>query len=499
MKKESLITVSVLMLSVAQMLFVIIARPQLHAIAQQSSSSKDSSQSNRPKVVEGTWQGTLETGGAKLRLAFEITKSPDGTLTGNLDSLDQGAMDIPINSIVLKDTNLRLEIKIIGGVYEGTLDEEGTTIVGHWEQGGVKLPLTFRRSSGALSAPNRPQEPKKPYPFDEQEVSYENKKAGVRLDGTLTLPRTRGLHPAVLLINGSGAQDRNETVAGHRPFLVLADHLTRRGIAVLRVDDRGLKGSQDDFYKATDEDFASDVLAGVEFLKTRKEINPKQIGLIGHSEGGVIAPMAAVESNDVAFIVLMAAPALPGDQFLHLQTASLMKASGASDENISQVRALQERMFTILKQEKTDTKAGERLRAEVSGMLARMTDEQKLALGLTEAAMENQFKVMMTRWYRYIIAYDPRPALMKVKVPVLAINGKRDLQVPAKENLSAIAQALRAGGNKDHTVVELPGLNHLFQTSQSGLPAEYAQIEETMSPAALQMIVDWVLKRTPKR
>jgi fermentation-respiration switch protein FrsA (DUF1100 family) len=132
-------------------------------------------------------------------------------------------------------------------------------------------------------------------------------------------------------------------------------------------------------------------------------------------------------------------------------------------------------------------------------MLARMTDEQKLALGLTEAAMENQFKVMMTRWYRYIIAYDPRPALMKVKVPVLAINGERDLQVPAKENLSAIAQALRAGGNKDHTVVELPGLNHLFQTSQSGLPAEYAQIEETMSPAALQMIVEWVLKRTPKR
>ena len=487
------------MLGVAQLLFGTIARPQLQAKAQQISSSQDSRQVNRAAVVEGSWQGTLEAGEAKLRLVLEITKSPNGTLTGNLDSLDQGAMDIPINSIVLKDGNLRLEINAIGGVYEGALDKEGATIVGHWEQGGVKLPLTFKRSSGALSAPNRPQEPKKPYPYDEQEVSYDNKKAGLRLDGTLTLPRTKGLHPAVLLITGSGAQDRNETVAGHRPFLVLADYLTRHGIAVLRVDDRGLKGSPEDFYKATDEDFASDVLAGVEFLKTRKEINPKQIGLIGHSEGGIIAPMVAAKSNDVAFIVLMAAPALPGDQFLHLQTATLMKASGASDENISRVRALQERMYTILKQEKTDAKARERLRTEVSEMLARMTEEQRRALGLSESAMENQFRVMMTPWYRYLIAYDPRPALTKVKVPVLAINGERDLQVPAKENLSAIANALRAGGNKDHTVTELPGLNHLLQTSQSGLPTEYAQIEETISPAALQMILDWILKRTAKQ
>lgn len=325
----------------------------------------------------GTYASIKNTGGPRERQF----------MVGNLDSLDQGAMDIPINSIVLKDTNLRLEIKVIGGVYEGALDKEGS-IVGHWEQGGVKLPLTFKRFSGAPSAPNRPQEPKKPYPYDEQEVSYENKKAGLRLDGTLTLPRTKGLHPAVLLITGSGAQDRNETVAGHRPFLILADYLTRRGIAVLRVDDRGLKGSPDDFYKATDEDFASDVLAGVEFLKTRKEINPKQIGLIGHSEGGLIAPMAAAKSNDVAFIVLMAAPALPGDQLLNLQTASLMKTSGASDVNISQVRALQERMFAILKQEKTDANAEKRLRAETSEMLSRMTDEQQRALGLSEAAME---------------------------------------------------------------------------------------------------------------
>lgn len=460
---------------------------------------QESGQSNSTSIVEGTWQGTLEAGGAKLRLVLEITKSPEGTLRGNLDSLDQGAMDIPINSIVLNDTNLRIEIKVIESVYEGSLDKEGTRVVGHWAQGGVKFPLTFTRFSGVPSAPKRPQEPKKPYSYDEQEVSYENKNAGVRLDGTLTLPRTKGPHPAVLLITGSGAQDRNQTVSGHRPFLVLADHLTRKGIAVLRVDDRGLKGSPDDFYKATDEDFASDVLAGVEFLKTRKGINSKQIGLVGHSEGGVIAPMAAAKSNDVAFIVLMAAPALPGDQLLYLQTASLMKRSGASDDNISQVRALQERIFTILKQEKTDAGAGKRLRAEVSEMLARMTDEQKLALGLSEAAMENQFKVMITPWYRYVIVYDPRPALMKVKVPVLAINGERDLQVPAKENLSAISEVLKSAGNKDHTVVELPGLNHLFQTSQSGLPAEYAQIEETISPSVLQVIADWILKHTAKQ
>lgn len=499
MKKGFPILVCVLVLAVSQILFVNTARTQPHPITQQSFSSQDSSQTTQVKGVEGIWQGTLEAGGAKLRLVLDITKSPTGVLTANLDSLDQGAMDIPIESVILKDTNLRLEIKVIGGVYEGTLDKEVTSIVGYWEQGGEKLPLTFKRSSGAPPALNRPQEPKKPYPYDEQQVSYENRKDGVRLDGTLTLPRTKGPHSAVLLITGSGVQDRNETVAGHRPFLVLADYLTRRGIAVLRVDDRGLKSAAADFYKATAEDFATDVLAGVEFLKTRKEINPKQIGLIGHSEGAVIAPMAAAQVTDIAFIVLMASPGLPGDQLLQLQTVSLMKASGASDINISQVRALQERMFTILKQEKTDANAEKRLRAETSELLTRMTDEQKRALGLSEAVLENQFKVMMTPWYRYFISYDPRPALMKVKVPVLAINGERDLQVPAKENLSALAQALKTGGNKDATAVELPGLNHLFQTSQSGLPTEYVQIEETISPAALQMIADWILKRAAKK
>ena len=499
MKKEALITFIIVMPALAQMSFITIPAPQSHATAQQSYSGQDSGQSIQVRGVEGSWQGTLEASGSKLRLGLDIAKSPDGTFKGNLDSFDQGAMDIPINSIVLRDTNLRLELKGIGAIYEGTLDNEASTIVGHWEQGGVKFPLTFKRSSAAPSAPNRPQEPKKPYPYAEHEVSYENKKAGVRLDGTLTLPNTKGPHPAVLLITGSGAQDRNETFAGHRPFLVLSDYLTRRGLAVLRVDDRGLKGSADDFYKATAEDFASDVLAGLDFLKARKEINSKQIGLIGHSEGGLVAPMAAARSNDVAFIVLLAAPALPGDQFLYLQSASLMKAGGASEENVTQVRALQERMFTILKQEKTDAKARERLRSEMSEMLGRTTDEQKRVLGLSEAAMENQFRVMMTPWYRYIVAYDPRPALLKVRVPVLAINGERDLQVPAKENLSAIAQALTTGGNKDHKEVELPGLNHLFQTSRSGLPTEYGQIEETISPDALQMIADWILKRTAKR
>lgn len=445
--------------------------------------------------LTGTWRGVLAVGSANLRLILNIAQLADGSYKATLDSLDQDARGIPVDSVVVKDANVRLELKAIGGIYEGILNPERTTIIGNWTQGGTsKLTLTFQRSDKAFAAPNRPQEPKKPYPYDEQEVSYENQRGGARLNGTLTLPRNKGQHPAVLLITGSGMQDRDETVAGHRPFLILADYLTRCGIAVLRVDDRGWGKSPAAFVKATSVDFADDVLAGVKFLKTRREINAKQIGLIGHSEGGMIAPLAAAKSPDVAFIVLMAGPGLPGEELLGLQSVRLLKASGASDTVIAQTRAIQQLMFTILRQEKTDAAVEQRFRAEVSKMLGQMSEEQKRAMGINETALENQIKLMMTPWYRYIIAYDPRPTLMKVNIPVLAINGERDLQVPAKENLLAIAAALKAGGNRDFTTLEMPQLNHLFQTSQTGSPIEYSQIEETMSLVALKTISHWILQ-----
>jgi pimeloyl-ACP methyl ester carboxylesterase len=459
--------------------------------------------------IEGFWQGTLDTGAIPLRLVFKIHMKPNGTLTGTLDSIDQGAKDIPISGVSLKGSAVSFEVKVVSGIYEGKLAEGGAQISGEWKQGGASVPLTLTRA-GKLPVLRRPQEPKKPYSYLEEQVAYDNKEEHSHMAGTLTLPRSGGPFPAALLITGSGQQDRDEALMGHRPFLVLADYLTRRGIAVLRVDDRGVGGSTGEVARATTEDFAGDVLAGVAYLKTRKEIDPKKIGLIGHSEGGIIAPMCAARSKDVACIVLMAGSGLPGEEILYQQSALILKAMGGSQEVIAQQRAAQERMYAVLKREKDDAVVEKKLREIYSGLqIHPMPDPAKAAAAAKEkpgeeaghlpAAQEASLHMMLSPWFRFFLTYDPRPALKKVKCPVLAIDGERDLQVPPKENLHAIEDALKEGGNRDYTVKDLPKLNHLFQTSQTGSPAEYGQIEETFSPVALKVIGDWVVQRTLKQ
>ncbi|HYY57661.1 MAG TPA: alpha/beta hydrolase [Pyrinomonadaceae bacterium] len=448
--------------------------------------------------MAGKWLGVLDVGGTKLRLVLKIGAGEDNSLRASLDSLDQGAMDLKVDSIVRTGSSIRAELNDLGAVYEGQVNSERTEILGEWKQGPSALPLTFRRIT-EVPALLRPQEPQKPYPYTEEEVVYENKQDKVKLAGTLTIPRGAGPHPAVVLVTGSGPEDRNETVAGHKPFLILADYLTRRGIAVLRADDRGVGGSSPGSAADTSENYAGDALSGIQFLKTRKEINARQIGLIGHSEGGMIVALAAVRSTDVAYLVMLAGPGVPGDQLLYEQARLILKASGADDELVGYNRSLQQLMIKILREERTDASAERRLRTELPKAIAGVPEEKRKALGITEASMEGQFNMMMSPWFRYFLAYDPRPILKRVRCPVLAIGGERDLQVPARQNLPAIGEALKAGGNKDYTTMELPGLNHLLQTSRTGSPAEYTQIEETISPKALEVIGDWIIKHTTPR
>jgi pimeloyl-ACP methyl ester carboxylesterase len=378
------------------------------------------------------------------------------------------------------------------------LNEGGTEISGTLKQGAALMPLVFKRTDVAPTL-SRPQDPVKPYPYDEEEVSYENKTDSVHLAGTLTLPRSKGPHPAVLLITGSGSQDRDETVARHRPFLVLADYLTRHGIAVLRVDDRGMGGSSPGTPNDTSENFAGDVLAGVEYLKTRKEINPKEIGLAGHSEGGMIAPMVAVRSPDVAFIVIIAGLGQTGADVILKQNELTLKANGVSDWRIEQTLIALKRTFAILKAEPDNIVAERRITDSLATQVAAMTAEQKKAFAPDEATLKAGSSVFLIPWFRFFLAYDPRPTLMRVSVPVLAINGERDQQVSAKENLDLIAAALKAGGNKDYTTAALPKLNHLLQTSQTGALSEYEQIEETIAPVALETITSWIVRHTTPR
>ncbi|HZK40280.1 MAG TPA: alpha/beta fold hydrolase [Atribacterota bacterium] len=445
--------------------------------------------------IEGIWEGKLKVPGTELRIVLNISKNPDGILTATLDSPDQGATGIPVEEVIFKDNILRLEVKSAGGVFEGKVSEDFLVIEGEWKQFGQSLPLTINRVDKAVEIP-RPQVPKKPYPYIEEEAIYENKEAGITLAGTLTLPSGNGPFPAVLLITGSGPQDRNETIYNHSPFLVLADYLTRQDIAVLRVDDRGVGESTGDFSQATSEDFASDVLAGVEYLKTCKEIDPKKIGLIGHSEGGIIAPMVAVKSPDVAFIVLMAGTGLTGEEILYLQGALISRAMGVSEEDIIKNRQFNDKIFSVLKEEEDSEIAEKRLRQMFMEDWEKMSDEKKEQIGDPEVFLEAQLQSLLSPWLKFFLTYDPKPILSKVKCPVLAINGEKDLQVPPKENLSTIEEYLKTGGNQNYTIKELPGLNHLFQTTQTGLPSEYAKIEETISPVALKIVGDWILEQT---
>jgi pimeloyl-ACP methyl ester carboxylesterase len=310
------------------------------------------------------------------------------------------------------------------------------------------------------------------------------------------VPRSKGPFPAVILITGSGPQDRDETILGHKPFLVLADYLTRHGIAVLRVDDRGVGGSTGSVWGSTSADFAEDVLAGVAFLKTRPEINPAQIGLIGHSEGGMIAPMVASRSKDIAFIVSLAGPGVPGHEILYTQSAGGLKLAKTPPETLALLRTLQDRLFAAVRAEKDRAQAEKTFRAAVEEITSRLSQEEKKQAAGALAVLEGQAELLLTPWGRYFLDYDPRPALRKVTCPVLAINGARDVQVDASVNLRAIEAALKEAGNKDVTIRELPGLNHMFQTCQTGAYSEYFTIEETLAPVLLETVVDWIARRT---
>lgn len=443
-------------------------------------------------VIEGNWQGALDVGAFKLRLVLKIVKAADGSLKATMDSLDQSAVDLPVDSISFAGGTLKFEMKKLSASYSGTLNKDGSLVSGKFIQ-GTEFPLDLKRVTDSSQLQlKRPQTPVKPYPYNEEEVSYENTQDKVKLAATLTLPRGTGLFPAVVLITGSGPQDRNEALLGHQPFLVLADYLTRRGIAVLRADDRGVGGSSRGGPNDTTENYADDALAGVAYLKTRKEINPKQIGLIGHSEGGMAAPMAAVKSTDVAFLVLMAAPGFRGDKLLRMQIGLISAAECAKEVEFSMAES--QKIFDLVVQEKDPAVAKKKLQEAAS----KRAEAARKKLEAQLSAAEAQNTMMVTPWFSYFLNYDPRPTLMKVRVPVLAINGEKDLQVPAKEDLEGIEQALKDGGNRDYKIVMLPGLNHLFQTTTTGALSEYGNIEETIAPAALQVIGDWIVAHTTK-
>ena len=424
----------------------------------------------------GEWHGKLSVGAASLRIGLSVKRNADGTLAGTLVSPDQGGQRIPTDPVTLSGNTLSFTIPSIKASFVAAWDPARQAWAGTWTQ-GMSFPLLLL--PGAAAAVARPQEPKPPFPYGEEEVSIESV-AGVRLAGTLTMPKGAGPFPALVLISGSGPQDRNEEIMAHKPFLVLADYLTRRGIAVLRYDDRGTAKSTGVFATATTRDFAQDAAAAVQWLRQHPHIDPGRVGAIGHSEGGLIAPMLAERDPKLGFIVLLGGPGVSGGDVLVAQTQATGQATGLPAETIAKNTALMRQITDAV------THAPDAAHAKTA-VLKVLT-----ASGAPAAVVDNQANSLTTAWFREFLAYDPAPALRALRIPLLALNGATDTQVVASQNLPAIRVATK--GNPDATIMELPGLNHLFQTSASGNPQDYGTIEETFSPAALTLIGDWVLK-----
>ncbi|MBK7641849.1 MAG: alpha/beta fold hydrolase [Planctomycetes bacterium] len=445
-----------------------------------------------------TWVGSVELpDGSSLDFSVEL-KHDSGTISIPL----QQVLDLPLDGVAVSDKKLVFSIALAGAEWSLDLAQDGQSATGVLKQ-GAELKTTMKRlapGEHAQKTLRRPQEPKTPFPYESVEVKFENKEAHAKLAGTLTLPKGAGPFPCAVLVTGSGPQDRDESLMGHRPFLVIADHLTRAGIAVLRYDDRGVAKSTGKFSKATTEDFANDALAAVAFLKTRPEIDAKRIGIIGHSEGGIVAPICAARSQDVAFIVLLAGTGMRGAELMPLQSKLINIASGmAADKAQAEAHDTAE-IYAKLVAGASDAELKECIRAMALRQMKsapEMKDLSEEALAKkADAVVAEQAPELLSPWFRCFLALDPRTNLLHVTCPVLALNGEKDLQVPPKENLALIRSALEEGGNKDVTIRELPGLNHLFQTCTTGAPAEYARIEETFAPAALEVLASWIRKHT---
>ena len=435
----------------------------------------------------GRWRGNIELpNNAGLGVIFNISEVENGKLIAKMDVPMQGAANITASDLIVSGDSIKFKVPSILGKYMGRFISEDS-ISGKWNQGGQSFILNLSKT-GDVKEASRPQTPNPPYPYISKEVVYTNPRSGFKLAGTLTLPQEADKCPAVILITGSGAQDRDETLMGHKPFLVIADYFTRNGIAVLRVDDRGVGGSEGNINDVSSHDFATDVLAGLEFLKTQNKIDKNNIGLVGHSEGGIIAPLAAVESKEVAFIVMMAGVGIPGDSLLLEQTRLIARAMGMPEQTINAQLFVTKGIINVLKKEKDPDRRTESLRNMVTGGMYEQMDRER------QQMIDAQMAQYDNNWFSFLVSFDPRPYLEKVKCPVLALNGEKDLQVPPKLNLPAIEAALSKGGNKNHKTIELEDLNHLFQKCETGAPAEYGQIEETISPEVLEIMKNWILE-----
>jgi len=424
--------------------------------------------------LNGLWLGSMKVSEQmSLQMAFEITPDEEGTYSAKMNVIEQKAFDIPMDECLVKGDSIHISFVAAGITYNGFFSKEADRLLGTYAQGEAEFPLDLSRVDKLPLEVERPQTPVRPFPYEETEITFENRKADITLAGTLTKPSDAKNLPGVVLIAGSGKNDRDETSMGH--FLLLSDFLTRNGYAVLRYDKRGAGESGGDYGLATTYDFASDAFAALEFLKADPDVDPQSVGIIGHSEGALIAPMLASEYKEgIAFIVMMGGIGIPGSDLLLIQSVKMARISGVPEEEIASITEKNRKLYQIASSE---------------------LDDSLMILKCREAVPdldENTLNMLKWTWFRTFLALDPEAYISQVECPALAITGEKDVQCPPEQNLTAIEQSLNKAGISNYKVETLPGLNHLFQTSETGSPYEYNQLEEIMAPAALELILSWL-------
>lgn len=440
--------------------------------------------------ISGSWTGILEVQGAKLPLIFNFTKAADG-YTATMDSPNQGAKGIPIDEVTFANKKLNVSFLEANIKFSGTWTSDAE-ISGTFEQGTFTSALILKK--GVVET-KRPQEPVKPYSYYTEDVKFTNVKENIELAGTLSLPKKEGKFPTVILISGSGQQNRDSEIMGHKPFLVIADYLTRNGIAVLRYDDRGVGESKGNPTLSTSADFANDGAAAIAYLKTRKEINPKKIGIIGHSEGGMIAPMLAANDKSLAFLVLLAGTGVPGDVLLVDQNYQVGKLSGITEAELQEAKVVNQSIYTIVKENSSLEQVKTKLKAYFQTNIDAMPEAERPSQKEIEIALEKEVNGIATPWLRYFISYNPKENLQKVKCPVLVLNGEKDIQVTPTLNTQGIVKSLEEGGNKKVNVQIFPGLNHLFQHCTTCKLEEYSLLDETFAPEVLKTMTEWIKEK----
>ena len=458
----------------------------------------------KPQSVSGNWEGTLNIQGTELPIVFHIKKDSSNKLTATFDSPKQNAYNLPCSDVIAKDDSLILMMKMLNGRYEGLLSTDKKTATGKWFQGANNLPLDLKKTSDVVTTKEfkRPQTPKPPFSYASEDVSYFNADKSIQFGATFTYPsKTTGKkYPTVILLTGSGQQDRDETIFEHKSFAVIADYLTRQGIAVLRVDDRGKGKTTGDFSTSTSADFALDAAAGINYLKSRRETDTLNLGIIGHSEGGMIAPIVAAKRKDIKFIVLLAGPAIPIINLMEQQSVDVAASTGVNATDLELYRPLYKNMVMSIIKEK-DTAIAKKNATYVFNYWQNKTTPAviKNTTGVMDEKSKAAFiavfvKQLQQPWFKYFMQFNPEDYLSEVHCAVLALNGEKDIQVAAKANLAAIKKAIPTASIKS-----MPGLNHLFQHCVKCSVDEYAELEETFSPEVLQIITEWIKETTGKK